>query len=185
MQSRLRAMALAGLIAALMVGIPTAPANANRVHLKVTYSGLYHAVAKKHGKRAPGRNIRKYGIRVDHGTRAATDAELARSIRTFRRWLAPPVAVATATDQTPTAYTSSASNTGGKWAIPSYIVRCESGGNYRALNPSGAGGAYQIMPGTWTAYGGTGSPHTAPPAEQDRIAAKIYAAEGSSPWVCG
>ena len=75
---------------------------------------------------------------------------------------------------------------GGPYSIPTYIVMCESGGNYAALNPSsGAGGAYQIMPATWEAYGGTGLPHEASKAEQDRIAALIYADSGTAPWVCG
>src|SRR5262249_9542806 len=44
---------------------------------------------------------------------------------------------------------------GGPYSIPTYIVMCESGGNYHAVNPSsGAGGAYQILPSTWAAYGG-------------------------------
>ncbi|MGB0119449.1 MAG: transglycosylase family protein [Solirubrobacterales bacterium] len=75
---------------------------------------------------------------------------------------------------------------GGPYSIPTYIVMCESGGNYAALNPSsGAGGAYQIMPATWEAYGGKGLPHEASKAEQDRIAALIYADSGTAPWVCG
>ncbi|MGK2956641.1 MAG: transglycosylase family protein [Solirubrobacterales bacterium] len=75
---------------------------------------------------------------------------------------------------------------GGPYSIPTYIVMCESGGNYAALNPSsGAGGAYQIIPSTWEAYGGTGLPNEASKAEQDRIAALIYADSGTSPWVCG
>ena len=42
---------------------------------------------------------------------------------------------------------------------PTYIVMCESGGNFGAVNPSsGAGGAYQILPSTWDAYGGEGKP---------------------------
>lgn len=74
---------------------------------------------------------------------------------------------------------------GGPYAIPTYIVMCESGGNYRALNPSsGAGGAYQILPSTWRAYGGKGLPHLASKAEQDRIAAMIWRDSGSSAWVC-
>ena len=74
---------------------------------------------------------------------------------------------------------------GGPYAIPAYIVMCESGGNYGALNPSsGAGGAYQILPSTWAAYGGEGLPHEAPKAEQDRIAAEIWADSGASAWVC-
>lgn len=74
---------------------------------------------------------------------------------------------------------------GGPYSIPTYIVMCESGGNYGALNPSsGAGGAYQIIPSTWEAYGGQGAPHEAPKAEQDRIAAQIWADSGGSAWVC-
>jgi hypothetical protein len=71
------------------------------------------------------------------------------------------------------------------YSIPASIVMCESGGNYSAVNPSsGAGGAYQIMPSTWTAYGGSGLPQDAPPAEQDAIAAKIYATAGPGAWSC-
>jgi septal ring factor EnvC (AmiA/AmiB activator) len=74
---------------------------------------------------------------------------------------------------------------GGPFSIPSYIVMCESGGNYSALNPSsGAGGAYQILPSTWKLYGGKGEPQNAPKAEQDRIAAEIWADSGGSAWVC-
>lgn len=75
---------------------------------------------------------------------------------------------------------------GGPYSIPTYIVMCESGGNYSALNPSsGAGGAYQIIPSTWDLYGGKGEPQNAPKAEQDRIAAEIWADSGPSAWVCG
>jgi Transglycosylase-like domain len=73
----------------------------------------------------------------------------------------------------------------GDWAIPEAIVICESGGNYGALNPgSGAGGAYQILPSTWQAYGGKGLPHQASPAEQDAIAAQIWADSGPGAWAC-
>jgi len=75
---------------------------------------------------------------------------------------------------------------GGPYTIPTYIVMCESGGNYGAVNPSsGAGGAYQILPSTWELYGGQGEPQNAPKAEQDRIASEIWADSGSSAWVCG
>ncbi|HWM55125.1 MAG TPA: transglycosylase family protein [Solirubrobacterales bacterium] len=74
---------------------------------------------------------------------------------------------------------------GGPFSIPAYIVMCESGGDYGALNPSsGAGGAYQIIPSTWALYGGEGAPHEAPKAEQDRIAAEIWADSGGGAWVC-
>lgn len=71
------------------------------------------------------------------------------------------------------------------YAIPAGIVACESGGDYSAVNSSsGAGGAYQILPSTWHAYGGTGLPQDAPKAEQDRIAGEIYATQGRSAWSC-
>jgi hypothetical protein len=74
---------------------------------------------------------------------------------------------------------------GGPYSIPTYIVMCESGGNYSAVNPSsGAGGAYQVLPSTWDLYGGQGAPQDAPKAEQDRIAAEIWADSGGSAWVC-
>jgi septal ring factor EnvC (AmiA/AmiB activator) len=74
---------------------------------------------------------------------------------------------------------------GGPYSIPTYIVMCESGGNYHALNASsGAGGAYQILPSTWAAYGGQGAPQDAPKAEQDRIAAEIWADSGPGAWSC-
>lgn len=74
---------------------------------------------------------------------------------------------------------------GGPYSIPAYIVICESGGDYSALNPSsGAGGAYQILPSTWALYGGQGAPQDAPKAEQDRIAAEIWADSGPGAWSC-
>ncbi len=74
---------------------------------------------------------------------------------------------------------------GGPYSIPSYIVLCESGGDYGAVNPSsGAGGAYQVLPSTWSLYGGRGAPQDAPKEEQDRIAAEIWADSGGGAWVC-
>ncbi|HEY1286478.1 MAG TPA: transglycosylase family protein [Solirubrobacterales bacterium] len=75
---------------------------------------------------------------------------------------------------------------GGPYAIPTYIVMCESGGNYGAVNPSsGAGGAYQILPSTWALYGGSGAPQEASKEEQDRIAGEIWEDSGPSAWSCG
>ncbi len=85
----------------------------------------------------------------------------------------------------PAAPAGSRSSGSGDYSIPSSIVQCESGGSYSAVNSSsGAGGAYQILPSTWQAYGGQGLPQDAPVAEQDRIAAEIYARQGASAWSC-
>jgi len=76
-------------------------------------------------------------------------------------------------------------STGSGYTVPSGIVQCESGGSYSAVNSSsGAGGAYQILPSTWQAYGGQGLPQNAPKAEQDAIASAIYAHQGRGAWSC-
>ena len=47
-------------------------------------------------------------------------------------------------------------------------------------------GKYQFDRATWELMGGTGDPAAAREAEQDRIAAKLYAERGTAPWpVCG
>src|SRR4051794_12519288 len=120
----MRKIILAAIAAFLMV-TPVAEAKS----LKVTYSDLYYKVAKQHGKRTPGRNIRRHGVKTKHGTRSATSAERAGSIRPSRGWPAPPIPVAAPGDHAPTAVAASATSTGGKWAIPSYIVMRESGGD--------------------------------------------------------
>jgi hypothetical protein len=67
------------------------------------------------------------------------------------------------------------------------IAMCESSGNPAAVNPTGQyRGKYQFSMQTWREFGGTGDPAAAPEAEQDRIAAALLAARGTSPWpVCG
>jgi hypothetical protein len=67
------------------------------------------------------------------------------------------------------------------------IAACESGGNPSAVGGGGAfRGKYQFDQATWESVGGTGDPASAPVSEQDRLAAKLYAERGSSPWpVCG
>jgi peptidoglycan hydrolase-like protein with peptidoglycan-binding domain len=96
----------------------------------------------------------------------------------------PPPSSDSSSSTTSAASVTSSSGSGG-YSIPSGIVQCESGGDYSAVNPSsGAGGAYQILPSTWQAYGGQGLPQDAPKAEQDRIAGEIYAHQGASAWSC-
>lgn len=74
---------------------------------------------------------------------------------------------------------------GGPYSIPSSIVACESGGNYGAVNSSsGAGGAYQILPSTWSLYGGKGAPQNGSKQQQDQVAAQIWSDSGPSAWVC-
>jgi septal ring factor EnvC (AmiA/AmiB activator) len=71
------------------------------------------------------------------------------------------------------------------WAIPWPIVQCESGGQNLPPNSAGASGYYQIIPGTWAAYGGTGpAAYLTSKAEQDAVARRIWAGSGPSAWDC-
>lgn len=68
------------------------------------------------------------------------------------------------------------------WAIPWYIVSCESGGDWMAANPtSDARGPYELLD--------QGEPYPAvtwkQKMENHRIAADLYAESGAAPWVCG
>jgi hypothetical protein len=169
-----------------LVFVVPATANAKPVSRQHSrqYERLYKQVAQKFGKRTPGRNIVKDGTRKG----AATDAQVVASIAEFVKWLTPPPVVAPAPVYSAPAGTYSApvsTSYSGGYSIPSSIVQCESGGNWSAVNSSsGAGGAYQILPSTWAAYGGTGSPQDASPAEQSAIASRIWASQGASAWVC-
>ncbi len=74
----------------------------------------------------------------------------------------------------------------GGWVIPYAIVLCESGGQNLPPNSAGASGYYQIIPGTWKLFGGTGpAAYLASKAEQDAVAARIWrGGAGASNWVC-
>ena len=75
---------------------------------------------------------------------------------------------------------------GGPWAIPWAIVQCESGGQNLPPNAAGASGYYQFLPSTWRDLGGS-TPHAyqASRAEQDRLAARLWAGgAGARNWVC-
>jgi peptidoglycan hydrolase CwlO-like protein len=79
-----------------------------------------------------------------------------------------------------------ATGPGGPWAIPWAIVECESGGQNLPPNWAGASGYYQFMPDTWRGLGGS-TPHAyqASKAEQDRLAARLWAGgAGARNWDC-
>ena len=75
---------------------------------------------------------------------------------------------------------------GGPWAIPWPIVQCESGGQNLPPNGAGASGYYQMLPSTWKGLGGsTRHAYQASKAEQDRLAARLWAGgSGARNWVC-
>ena len=63
------------------------------------------------------------------------------------------------------------------------IAKCESGGNPRAVSPSGRyRGKYQFDMDTWHAWGGHGDPINASESTQDRVAIRLYKARGTKPW---
>jgi peptidoglycan hydrolase CwlO-like protein len=75
---------------------------------------------------------------------------------------------------------------GGPWAIPWPIVECESGGQNLPPNAATASGYYQMLDSTWHGLGGS-TPHAyqASKAEQDRLAARLWAGgAGARNWVC-
>jgi Transglycosylase-like domain len=168
------ATAISLALPAVAVAKPQPPSR----HDAKAYIKAYHAVAARFGHRAPGRDIIRDGLASG---RPVTHAVVVRSISVLRRMLSgmPAPTSAPITHPQPIYY-------GGGYSIPGYIVQCESGGSWTAVNPSsGAGGAYQILPSSWAAYGGTGLPENATPAQQSLIAARIYASVGASAWVCG
>lgn len=121
-------------------------------------------------------------------TGAATDARILKSTGVLQRMFAPrPVVHYSTTPTTTTGYHSySYSGGGGAGGILAHIRACESGGNYSTNTGNGFYGAYQFTQGTWNAMGGSGNPADASPAEQDALAAKLYAGgAGAGNWpVC-
>ena len=81
---------------------------------------------------------------------------------------------------------ATSSGPGGPWAIPWTIVQCESGGQNLPPNSAGASGYYQMLPSTWAGLGGsTPAAYQASKAEQDRLAARLWAGgSGARNWVC-
>lgn len=180
---RALAVALASVGTAVLAN-PAAGHAVTRQHAR-DYEHAYHAVAHKFGRRAPGRNIVRWGL----PRRRATDARIVQSTAVLERMLAPPppppppAPVAQAVAAPSAAPVASASSSGSSGSLPSCTWVPESGGNWSAVNSSsGAGGRYQIMPSTWQAYGGSGSPASASPGEQTAIAQKIYNDVGGSAW---
>jgi uncharacterized protein YabE (DUF348 family) len=78
---------------------------------------------------------------------------------------------------------NSPSADGLNWAA---LAKCESGGNPRAVNPSGKyRGLYQFSMSTWASVGGTGDPIDASPDEQTYRAQLLYQRSGAGQWGCG
>lgn len=162
--------------AVALVAVPTAAAYSPK-----QYEYLYPKAVEKVGAEQVGRNIVEDGMPSKGGKRKATKAEVHRSIDVMQRWLNPPklkpvaqVRAAPDQDQAPqqAAQESVPAQGGGAGGDMASIRQCESGGNYSTNTGNGYYGAYQFSQETWNAYGGSGNPAQASPAEQGRIAAK-------------
>jgi Transglycosylase-like domain len=141
-------------------------------------------VVRAFGSRTPGRDIVRRGI-LEHGkTRRATHAELISYRDALARMLASTSPASTSAGYSSADSTTSSASAAAAASLPTCTWQPESGGDWSAVNPSsGAGGRYQIMPSTWAAYGGTGLPQDASPAEQTAIAVRIMQSQGPSAWV--
>jgi hypothetical protein len=62
------------------------------------------------------------------------------------------------------------------------IAKCESGGRWNTSTGNGYSGGLQFSPGTWRAYGGSGSASHASRTEQIAVAEKVLAAQGWGAW---
>ncbi len=67
----------------------------------------------------------------------------------------------------------------GEWAIPTYIVMCESGGSWTAYNASGASGPYQLMP---LHFGGELAMHQSREAQHAKAAQLWNGGKGKHHW---
>lgn len=153
--------------------------NANRARSKVV---------KRHGAKAAGRDIVKFGVRfvaADHTrqVRRAKPSELRRYTAQLRQLVRPPpLPHLTRTAVPPSRSPAGTLTPSVKANLPYCTWGPESGGDYHASNGTHFG-KYQFDLQTWQSVGGTGNPLNASPAEQDYRAAKLYAQRGGAPWV--
>lgn len=145
------------------------------------YSGNYHKVRDSHGKRAPGRNIRKYGL---SNKRKSKCKQIRKSLKVLRRMRFPGNTLLVGGQPHVPPSGAQTLHAGGTLAS---IAACESGGDPTAVSPDGLyKGKYQFDDGTWESVGGSGSANEATEAEQDMRAAMLYEQRGAQPWpVCG
>lgn len=122
--------------------------------LEHRYTHSYKKVAKRLGTRAPGRNIRRHGVRFKGATFVTTCGEMRRSRRQLERLLVRPAYLsvgATRPQQPPAGVkTRSYAPTG----LAACIVHYESGGDPNASNGSHFGIA-QWTYEAWARHGGT------------------------------
>lgn len=178
----------AAVVAALGAGAvaPHAADAAVPKKLRNEYLRAYKKVTKQGGK--PGRNIVRDGVVVGkkgEKVRDARTAEVRRSLVVLYNMGGVSAGTARVRTAAPGAQSPRTAVTGrGGGGLPSCTWVPESGGDYGARGPGGAGGKYQIIPSTWKANGGsTANAADASPAEQEAVAARVMASQGPSAWV--
>lgn len=113
-------------------------------------------------------------------------------VTTTTRPYVPPTTV----KRQPAPTTTAAPQAATQGSIPAFLAcvrQRESGSNYQALNPSGAAGAYQLMPATArNTANHAGRPDLAArpvlswsPADQDAMAMHLLSWQGRGPWAGG
>ncbi len=179
----------AALAAFLVVLATTAsPASSKNPKLCDTAAGVRAAVVKKHGKRAPGRNICRFGVQSKFNakwSKPATVKQKAVYVRALRALNAPPPAFLAKTAALPAL--APAGTLSARYApsgLASCIVRHESGGNPLATNGQYHGIA-QWSPEAWARHGGrrfAADPHGASYQEQLQVLSNGLARYGCRDW---
>jgi len=177
---------LTALVAVLLTGVFTSPASADMADcprgVERAYAKLYKKVAKAHGKRAPGRNIRSDGVLYRKVKFRAVCSELRRSTRQLRKLTRAPLVMHSAPvpPGQPPGGVQSDFNVA---SLPSctWVPESATTGLYDAYNPaSRARGKYQVIPSTHDAIcPDLGWSHQ----DQETCAARIWREQGAGAWV--
>lgn len=147
-------------------------------------ASMTNGLEQRRASLAEARQARLSALSHARGKRQSAERTLSRlqaaQARAARQFTAPAAA------QAGTRAVATSGGGGGSWAIPWAIVQCESGGQNVGPNYMGASGYYQFMPATWKGLGGsTPNAYQASKAEQDRLAAKLWAGgAGARNWDC-
>lgn len=138
----------------LAVSAPALAASNPRETLCTKAWPIRHAVIKHHGKRAPGRNICRQGIRRHDGsTYDASTRQKARYIRAMRRLLLDANYLNYSAGPPPVPPAGTMTARASPVGLAACIVRSESGGNPNANNGSHFGIAQWTIE-AWLRHGG-------------------------------
>lgn len=168
------------LMTSLCVGLFVVPPASASLTTEATH--LRAQVIHKLGKRAPGRDIVRWGMASRGKSRDATRAEIQHYVNTLRNLLAPPPVVTATRAYRSAAVSAPAGPPAG--GLASCIISRESGGNPSASNGQYTGIA-QWSPSSWAGGGGTKyapSPTAATYSQQLAVLNSMLASGQSSQW---